>query len=43
MDVNLVINKDATVSGSMIFTVADSLAELGAGGQVPIHPKAEIY
>jgi hypothetical protein len=32
MDVNLVINKDATVSGSMIFAVADSLAELGAGG-----------
>lgn len=29
MDINLVINKDATVSGSMIFAVSDSLAELG--------------
>jgi hypothetical protein len=29
MDVNLVINKDATVSGSMIFAVSDSLAEFG--------------
>jgi len=29
MDVNLIINKDATVSGTMIFAVADSLSELG--------------
>ena len=29
MDINLVINKDATVSGSMVFAVSDSLAELG--------------
>jgi len=28
MDVNLIINKDATVSGSMVFAVADSLAGL---------------
>lgn len=28
MDINLVINKDATVSGSMVFAVSDSLAEL---------------
>jgi hypothetical protein len=28
MDVNLIINKDATVSGTMVFAVADSLAEM---------------
>lgn len=29
MDINLVINKDATVSGNMIFAISDSLAEMG--------------
>lgn len=38
MDVNLIINKDATVSGNMIFAVADSIAELGDGSSTESNP-----
>ena len=38
MDINLVINKDATVSGSMVFAVSDSLAELGGENSEDSNP-----
>ena len=41
MDVNLVINKDATVSGNMIFAVSDSLASLGNESSEDSNPLKE--
>jgi hypothetical protein len=43
MDVNLVINKDATVSGSMIFAVADSLAEFGDSDTINNDPLKDSF
>lgn len=38
MDINLVINKDSTVSGSMIFAVSDSLADLSENSSDESNP-----